>query len=63
MNIAWVVIFSIYVGWKVRGCRRASKVRCEAERANLDRTVPWPPGFGPRSESVVSRSEPMSGRR
>ncbi len=62
MNFAWVLIFSIYVGWKVRGCRRASNVRREAERANLDRTVPWPPGFGPRGGFVASHGEPASER-
>ncbi len=63
MNIAWVLTFSMYVGWKVRWCRRASKALREAERANLDRTIPSPPGVGSRGESVASRGEPMSERR
>jgi len=62
MNIAWVLIFSIYVAWKVRGCQRESRARRKAERSNLDRTVPWPPGFGPRGEILASDGEPTSER-
>ena len=62
MNIAWVVVFSIYVVWKVRECQRESRARREAERANLDRTVPWPPGLGHQGE-LASHAEPSSERR
>ena len=63
MNIAWVVIFSIYVVRKVRGCQRESNTRREAEMVNLDRTVPWPPGFRPRGEMLASHGQLSSERR